>query len=356
MTPLKPCVVALLLFVFSLPPCGAQNQAQRQAVDERPAVLTRKQFEIIEGHFHDGLGTYAEITLANAIIRQTRSGAPLFDVSHSREKMRRALDQLPEEHPRRAGLTREIANVDAAAERGAAMILEAAGGKPVRVRHVARDFADAKAGDLRLEFADRAALPISVKTDKSHKVAVAEGQTPDIGEKWAARYFRVSADELDAMIQELGFASLGEMKADYLNIARLVALVLSRKLELTDCEPTDFSRARVGNLDAAKYLFRQLLRFKRGLDESRVIIFDRTTGAVKWESALDSVDIENLTSDRISFRPSRPRAGRAIGSEFGIKIDGRVVVTFQIKHRRGRMRETEHRNEFSDITTRLRLE
>lgn len=356
MTPPKPCVVALLLFVFSLPPCGAQPQAQRQAIDDRPAVLTRKQFEIIEGHFHDGLGTYAEVLLANAIIRQAGLDMPLFDTSRSRGKMTGALNQLPADHPSRTTLPREIANIDGAVERGAAMILEAAGGRLLRVRHVARDFADAKAGDLRLEFADRAPLPISVKTDKSHKVAVAEGQTPDLGDKWAARYFRVSADELNAMTKELGFDSLGALKSDYLNVARLVALILIRKLELANCEATDFSRAKVGNLAAAKYLFRQLLRYKQGNDGSRVIIFDRTTGAVKWESALDSVDIENLTSDRISFRPSRPRAGRAIGSEFGIKIDGKAVVTFQIKHKRGAARETTRRNEFSDITTRLQLE
>ena len=74
------------------------------------------------------------------------------------------------------------------------------------------------------------------------------------------------------------------------------------------------------DLEAGKYLFRQLLQFKQGSDGSQVIIFDRTTGEVKWESLLDAVDIDNLTNDRISFRPSRPKAGRAIGSEFGIKI------------------------------------
>jgi hypothetical protein len=145
------------------------------------------------------------------------------------------------------------------------------------------------------------------------------------------------------------------MKADYLNVARLVALILMRKLELTDCEPTDFSRARVGNVEAVKYLFRQLLRYKRGSDESRVVIFDRATGEVKWESRLDAVDIDALTGERISFRPSRPRGGRPIGSEFGIKVDGRVVVTFQVKHKRGRSRGTAEGDDFGDITTRLQV-
>lgn len=319
-------------------------------------ALSKTEFEIIEGRFHDGLGTYAELSLANALISQMRLAQPFFDTRHSREKMLQAIAQLPESHPGRAIFAREIGNIERATSEGAAEILVKAEGMLQRVRHVASDFADAKAGDLLLEFVNHPPLSISVKTDKSGKVAVAEGQTPYIGEKWAEQYFRVSPSELDAMVKELGFADVGELCANYSNVARLVATVLIRKLELSDCEPTDFSRAKVGNLAAAKYLLRQLLRYKQGNDGSRVIIFDRATGAVKWESALDSVDIENLTSDRISFRPSRPRAGRAIGSEFGIKIDDKAVVTFQIKHKRGAARETVRRNEFSDITTRLQLE
>src|SRR6185369_16450373 len=101
-----------------------------------------------------------------------------------------------------------------------------------RVRHTAREYTDAKAGDLRLEFSSRASMPVSVKTDKSGKVAVAEGQTPHIESKWAERYFKVTAAELDQMIRELGFASMEELKSHYLNVARLVAEVLIRKLKL----------------------------------------------------------------------------------------------------------------------------
>jgi hypothetical protein len=76
---------------------------------------------------------------------------------------------------------------------------------------------------------------------------------------------------------------------------------------------------------------------------------------VAWESKLEGIDIEKLTAERISFRPSRPSNGQAISSEFGVKIDGHVVVTFQIKHKRGKARGSERQFEFSDITTRLIL-
>lgn len=315
----------------------------------------KKEFEIIEGHFHDGLGTHAELVLANALITQAKLSQPRFDLTRSYNKMTAAIASLPAAHPSRTIFQTEIANIEAAAPSGARSLLERAHGTLTKVHHTAREFAEAKAGDLKLEFADRSPLPVSVKTDKSKRVAVSEGQTPDIAHKWAERYFRVSASELQAILTGLGFASLAEAKTNYLNIAQLVAQVLMHKLELKDCQPNDFSRARVGNLEAAKFLLRQLRHFKHGNDDSRVIIFDRTTGAVTWDSLLDGIAIETLTVERISFLPSRPRGGRVIGSEFGLKVDGQTIVSFQIKHKRGTARGTAAQFEFSDITTRLRL-
>jgi hypothetical protein len=320
-------------------------------------ALSKTDFEIIEGIFHDGLGTYAEVTLANELISLSRIKQPPFDVSRSKAKVLDAINRLPASHPGRVIFQREIANIESGVKIGAAELLKQAGSTHLtRVRHTALEYADVHAADLQLEFSDRADLPVSVKTDKSRKVAVAEGQTPHIEEKWAERYFRVSPDEVSRMIAALGFSSTSELKSSYLNVARLVAEVLIRRLGLVDCKPTDFSRARVTDLAALKFLLHQLVLFKSGKDRSRVIIFDRSTGEVKWESLLDEIDIEGLTAGRVSMLPSRPRSGHPIGSEFGIKIDGRTIVSFQIKHKRGRARATTHRLEFSDITTRLRIE
>ena len=319
-------------------------------------AVSKTEFDIVEGIFHDGLGTYAEIALANELIALAHLSQPAFDTSRSIAKMRDAINRLPASHPSRAILEREITNITGAVKSGAAELVKSV--KPAsltRVRHTPREYADAKAGDLRLEFSGRLDLPVSVKTDKSGKVAVSEGQTPHIEKKWAERFFRTSTAEIDQIIRDLGFTSMTELKSHYLNVARLVAEVLVRKLRLVECKPTDFSRARVTDLGALKYLLHQLVLFKSGKDRSRVIIFDRSTGEVKWESLLDEVDIDGLTADRVSFLPSRPRGGHPIASEFGVKIDGRTVVSFQIKHKRGSARNTIHRDEFSDITTRLRI-
>ena len=319
------------------------------------AQTPAQEFAVIEGHFHDGLGTFAELVLANALIEQNKLLQKPFDLKKSRDKMTAAIASLPEAHASRNIFLTEISNIEKAAPLGAAEIVNNAHGKLVAVRHTAREFADAKAGDIKLEFSDRASLPISVKTDKSNKVAVSEGQTPDIANKWAARYFRIDETEFQQIFSEAGFASISEAKAHYLNISKVVAQILIRKLALKNCELTDFSQAEVGNLEAAKYLLRQLRHFKHGNDDSRVIIFDRSSATVKWDSTLEGINLETLTADRITFLPSRPRKGNKIASEFGIKIDGRAVVSFQIKHKRGKARGTDRQYEFSDITTRLRI-
>lgn len=347
-TPRTKVGVATLLCLLAalVPSLGAST---RQSV-------SKTEFDVVEGIFHDGLGTFAEVSLANELIARAGLKQTPFDASRSVAKMRDAINRLPESHPSRATFEREIANIKTATKDGAVQLLNSV--KPfklTRIRHTALEFADAKAGDLRLEFEGRPDLPVSVKTDKSNKVAVAEGQTPHIEEKWAQRYFRVSSEEFNRMISELGFASLTELKSHYLNVARLVAHVMIRKLGLTACQPTDFSKARVTDLGAMKYLLHQLVIFKSGQDHSRVIIFDRSTAEVKWESLLDGVDIDHLTVERISFLPSRPRGAHPIASEFGIKVNGQTVVSFQIKHKRGSARETTRRYEFSDITTRLRI-
>ena len=346
---MKASVKLFSLFLLYLAICAASFVQTAPAQSK----LSPDEFEVIEGVFHDGLGTFAELKLANKVIELGGISQQPFDLRKSEAKMRDAIERLPANHPARKKFEAERANVAAATERGAIELVNRSGKTPLfRVLHTAKDFSAAKAADLVLEFQSGERLPVSVKTEKSNKIAVAEGQTPDIQAKWAERYFRVSSAEFNSLTRELGFASSAELKANYLNVSQLVAQVLIRKLGLADCRPDDFSRARVTNLEAAKFLFRQLLRFKHGNDGSTVIIFDRESGAVTWESRLEGIDVERLTADRISFRPSRPRVN-PIASEFGIKIDGQAVVTFQIKHKRGKARGSNRQYEFSDITTRL---
>jgi hypothetical protein len=345
-------VFLLLLMIW---PFQVQDIVSTYHHAAQTASLSKTEFDIIEGVFHDGLGTYAEIVLANELITQAKLTQPKFDISHSKAKMADAINRLPASHQGREAFQQEMRNIEAASKRGAEELLNKVWPTTLAaIRHVATDYSNAKAGDLILEFADHPSVPVSVKTDKSGRVAIAEGQTPDVEGKWAERFLRVSPEEMDKAILDLGFSSMSELKSDYLNVARLVAHLLIQKLGLKECEPTNFSRAQLSNLEAAKYLLKQLLRYKKGSDGSYVIILGRARGDVRWESRLDAVDIDRLTADRISFTPAIPR-GRPICSTFGIKIDGRTIVTFQVKHRRGSYRVTSQQKVFLDITTRLEI-
>src|SRR5437867_3700733 len=101
--------------------------------------LSKTEFEIIEGKFHDGLGTYAELALANELIALRSLVQPLFDTSRSTAKMLDAVSSLPSSHPSRIIFQQEISNIQAAAKQGAAELLTKVGrGTLKRIRHVPR--------------------------------------------------------------------------------------------------------------------------------------------------------------------------------------------------------------------------
>jgi hypothetical protein len=120
-------------------------------VNNYMAPLSKIEFEIIEGVFHDGLGTFAELALAIKLIELAgldRKQLALSDIEgkirDAEAKMQKAISSLPNGDKRRAVFEREIANVSNAAERGARELLDRV--KPatlIGVRHVAREFAGA---------------------------------------------------------------------------------------------------------------------------------------------------------------------------------------------------------------------
>jgi len=85
--------------------------------------LSKIEFEIIEGVFHDGLGTFAELALANRLIELARLDQAPFNLSNSEAKIRDAMSRLPSGHKSRAIFEREKANVSDGAVRGAAELL-----------------------------------------------------------------------------------------------------------------------------------------------------------------------------------------------------------------------------------------
>lgn len=317
---------------------------------------TKAGFEILEGRFHDGLGTYAEITLANQIINMYRIDQPKIDYGNCFEKMYNVINSLSREDKIRELFSCEIENINRGVTESINILTSKFSIKdPIRVSHTPNDYSDAKAADLRIMCSDGNIILLSVKTDKSGKVAIADGQTSLIYEKWANRFFQMSRLEYNQMLNRLGYHSEDHMKLHYLNVANLAANIMIDKLGIVNYKIDDFSQARPTKIDSVKYLMTQLLYYKRGSDNCHVVVIDRSTASVKWETCLDSIDINNLILSDVTFVPSRPKYGRPISSEFGIKIQGKTVVSFQVKHKRGKARDTIRKDEFLDITTRLRI-
>src|SRR5262245_41510306 len=112
----KPVLLTLIL-AARLFVSGGDLIASR-AYGQRTAAGARVDFEVIEGVFHDGLGTYAELALANELIAQSRIKQPLFETGRSELKMARAIERLPIDHPARDIFQKEIENIKTAAKNG----------------------------------------------------------------------------------------------------------------------------------------------------------------------------------------------------------------------------------------------
>src|SRR5215475_102224 len=74
----------LFSFFASTAICIAARAQVTSSWQKRPP---EKEFEITEGVFHDGLGTFAELSLANRLIAIARISQQPFDLSRSEAKM-----------------------------------------------------------------------------------------------------------------------------------------------------------------------------------------------------------------------------------------------------------------------------
>ncbi len=338
-------------------------------------MSAKSKFEYAEGIFHDGLGTYNEFAVANKIIMACNLRKPLFSLEASKIKMQNAINLLDMKDPRRQIFQEEIKNIETAAEQVVKKIqILITPAEIIDVKHVAKNYAGGNAADLEISIklaTEIKKLPISLKTDKSGKAALADiGQTSDLN-KWFRYMFNMEKEELDAVISKMAPGSnLTELKRNYLNIAHLVQRVFIDKLGLVDAGLVDirpgdnqqslkttsinnFSLAQPTNLAAVKHLVETVKRFSRGNDEAIVLVTNRTSGTVSTDATIDKVVLPTLSLKDISFRPSIPKAGYSYGSEIGIKYKGEVIFTVQIKHQRGASLTEANKMYFHDITTRL---
>jgi hypothetical protein len=317
-------------------------------------LISRGEFERLEGVFHDGLGTFFELLVANRLIEELALAQPAFDVSAPAAKMQSAMTQLGVD-PRRTILQQEIENMSLAAARAAALLQDAlAGQMPSEVIHCAGRYMGGLAADLQLIVPGHESIPIALKTDKSGKVALADiGQTSNLY-KWFFELFQLTAAEVDALSQAITGLTLLDARRNFQNIAHLVQVVLINTLGLQPAAVNNLGLAVPTDVRATRHLFARIKFYKSGHDRAIVLVADRRTGRVRGDSLIDAIDPETLETSRVGFTPSSPSSHYHYGSTIGIKYDGVTIFDCQVKHQRGQNLTPERRQAFRDITTRLR--
>lgn len=301
----------------------------------------------IEGQFHHSLGTLAELLIANEIISVQHLRQPLFEEARHREDINRALARLPPRLAHKAPtLQSELTNVEAAARRAAIHLLAL---KPLlvlaEVRHTAA-IHGGRAADLVLVWSDGSESPVSVKTLKYPRLAIAElGQTPSIP-LFAEVFYQFTEDELNRLCEaELGM-SVPYARAHYRDTAHLLQHIVLRALEIEGAVVNDWSGGRPTRLDRIQHLLREVRRKIHGEDNSLLVILSRQDGSCGSSAQIDSLDVEALELGRVSFSPCRGVGGYC--TEIAIKVDNRRLLTHQVKHQRNPRTEA-----FRDITTRV---
>ena len=338
--------------------------------------MDKKEYEIIEGKFHDGLGTFAELVVIAAV----RSKAQISP-SSDEERDEKALRERSEAKMAAAIVSLEVANDNRAAtlteerEKIAAcgqsaldciqLLAETYKSRFVlsdirKVSHTALDFKGGIASDLEIQIASGAVVPVSVKTDKSNKVALAGGQQSNLAVV-TEDFYRTSGSELEALaVSKLG-RPLSDLYESYFDISALFRHVMIKVLDIRNTDGSlpdinNFTEARPYNDDAVRHLLAAVRNGLHGKDECLLLVVDRKKGTVTSNTRLDTIPATNqIDSSWVRFTPGIPRGGRPVGTEVGVKLGDpqigspKTCFSHQIKHPRGGKQSLR----FSDVTTRV---
>ena len=138
-------------------------------------------------------------------------------------------------------------------------------------------------------------------------MAISDGQTPKIFEKVYNRYFNLNQIDYDIIKLEL-FKTTDEsiIKKDFQNIALLTQTILIKQFNMQNAEINNFKYSTINNLENFQYFISQLKKYKNGKDDASVLLVNRTTGEIGFESILD--EIIDIKIEDISFTPTIPRS------------------------------------------------
>ncbi|MEF2175499.1 MAG: hypothetical protein V3575_03410 [Candidatus Absconditabacteria bacterium] len=311
-------------------------------------------YEKIEGIFHDGLGTYFEYLVYDELNNYFELGLKAVDKNRVLDKLnlgKSLYNKFFVKNEYKINFDKEIENIKKGAKESINFINQyTLNNKIKNITLSSQDFRVGNSRDLYIDLDNGKQLNFSLKTDKSGKVALFEGQTPDIFTKVYKRYFLLTEDEYKSIKIKL-FNTEDEkiIFEDFQNVALLTQTVILVKLGLENAKINNFKYATITNQAVLNNLIEKLKYYKSGDDESIILLVNRETGNIGAKTILDDIDLQNLNLKDFSLTPCIPR-GHNYATEPGIKYKGKTFVSFQVKHKRG----SNSSEKFQDITIRLR--
>ena len=316
-------------------------------VNEKKAI-----YEKIEWVFHDWLGTYFELLLFDEINNYYSLNLKNSDKEVTIRKMNHGIelyDKFFVYNEYKVNFKNEIKNIEKWAKLSLDKVKEKIWSEEVvQLSHSAQDYSNWNARDIFITLKSWEELNFSLKTDKSWKVAIADWQTPKIFEKVYNRYFNLSIENYEKLKLEL-FQTTDEkvIFEDFQNVALLTQIVLIKQFKLENAEVNNFKDAKITDSETLEFFIENLKLHKNGKDNATVLLVNRLSGEVWFESILD--DKFDLKLENFSFNPHKPSIDYAYWSTLWLKYKWKTFITFQIKHKRWKNPS----QNFGDITIRI---
>lgn len=309
-------------------------------------------YEKIEWIFHDGLWTYFELLVFDEIIDFYGLKIEKTDKKSTLEKLENAqklYEIFFENNEYNLDYKKEVENIKLGAKESISFIKNNIWEEKIaKITHSAWDFIHWNARDIFITLESWKELNFSLKTDKSWKVAISDWQTPKIFEKVYKRYFNLLEEDYEKLKIEL-FQTNEEKSIfeDFQNVALLTQTVIIKQFSLKNVEINNFKNAKITNLENLKYFINQLKYFKNWKDNAIVLLVNRLSWNLGFESIVDN--IWEIKLEDFSFTPTNAKKYK-YATEPWIKYKWKTFISFQIKHKRGKNVS----NKFQDITIRLR--
>ena len=312
-------------------------------------------FEKIEWFFHDALWTYFEVIIHQKLTEKYSLDIDFVDQSMILSRLENAKNLYKtffSKNEYKVSFEKEVQNIVLGSQKAIEIIESYVGDKQViHITHSKNEFAIWNSRDVFLSIEGWEDINFSLKIDKSWKVALFEGQTGDIFEKVYKRYFNLSHNRYEQILQEtFGTTSEDEIRWDYYNIALLTQKIIIEQFGLKNASINNLDEAIFTNNKNIAHFIWALKYYKNGKDDSYVLKVDRKTGNVWLESVLDRIDADHISLWDFAMTKCFPRKWPH-GIEPTFKFQWKAFVSFQIKHHRWKNPS----NRFSDITVRLRV-